>query len=565
MDWLNKYIRRALFVVPLSFFAMDTMREVSLDEVDQGSDIVTPELLIPLSGLDGKEIKIPLKWVRYSVTLEELLKDTKIVLIQDSLQPLAVGSIKTDIMWYIFTELIPALEKHKSLNAICADKDLLYMVDLLNAVNYLNIKNNVLEKLIWYCAQRIKESRQINDIHELKEIIPLPLLKEFCVYFASLSQPIKIRKICDDRSMLISALSILPLDESRRVIAGYDSGIICVWDQYGKKITSWQAHEESIKALCSFKVNNDWVVVSGSDDGTVCIWDLFGKKLATCTGHTEEVSAVAPLEWENQVIVISGSYDGTIRLWNMDGTERLVYKGHACDIYALCGIITKQGPLVISGSGDKTVQIFGLDGVQKAQCKDHVQDVTSVRAVQIGNNIRIISSARDNRVCIWDLQGALLSSKDYKKEILLIDVLKIEEEKKLVVALSDGTVYIQDFGGEVQKTYFFSKNSLIDLMRVDWSVQSGIRIVCGMTNGALTFCTPSSSLRTNIKKIKWQQVQKIYTAVKGIDDPKKLYAQIKKVVKKPSFSCSDSIPQNSIKTLLVLGCVAFVISFLKII
>ena len=196
-----------------------------------------------------------------------------------------------------------------------------------------------------------------------------------------------------------------------RLISGYDSGTVRVWDFRQQKVQATkrsmvQGHSEAVLSLC---VVRSWLVsgsrsatkvwamgqgqewpcvrtvqrelpppyryalagweeklISGFHNGNITIWDLeTGELEATLTGHTGGVCSL----FVHCGQLFSASVDGTIRIWAV-GTWAEVAKLEAYDVQA-----SEKYPRCLVASGSRLFSVCGFASDEGEQPEIQVWDV----------------------------------------------------------------------------------------------------------------------------------------------------------------------------------------------
>ena len=102
-----------------------------------------------------------------------------------------------------------------------------------------------------------------------------------------------------------------------RVIAGYEDGLVRVWDVGTSNLIGALAGHESLVTSISIGPRGE-LAVSGSADNTVVLWDLEKRVAITRWRHGGRVNMVRFLADGRQVL--SASNDQTLKLWTVDGS-----------------------------------------------------------------------------------------------------------------------------------------------------------------------------------------------------------------------------------------------------
>lgn len=106
--------------------------------------------------------------------------------------------------------------------------------------------------------------------------------------------------------------------DAERMIVGYASGAVALWDTNLWTSVATMSHSEPI--LCTAWSSDNLRVVTGSKDGTVVLWNAkTGQKLSELKGHDEWVRDVAFDTRDDKLI--SAGEDGTARVWDLRGNR----------------------------------------------------------------------------------------------------------------------------------------------------------------------------------------------------------------------------------------------------
>ena len=145
---------------------------------------------------------------------------------------------------------------------------------------------------------------------------------------------------------------------SRLLAAGYQSGVVKLWDpNTGKTVASLPGQVGSVSAV-AFSPDNR-LLAATSGDRTVRLWDFAQQKeAARLVGHREPVLAVAFSP--DGHTVATASADATVRLWDAaTGEGRAVFAGHTD--WGTSVVFSDDGHLVFSGGRDRSVRVWDVE------------------------------------------------------------------------------------------------------------------------------------------------------------------------------------------------------------
>jgi hypothetical protein len=277
-------LRKSILSIVLLFIAFPAIcmeKEEKATKV-RALQVIDNDTVIPLrSGVDDPT-EVLLKRVRCSVTLERLLEDTGIELKEEgekkTINPIAVPVASSKVLELIFNKMVPQMADNSlNLELLFEKEDISVVVDATIAVNYLDIKNGLLNKLIRYCAQVVNKDPEKNNIKDALLLL----------------QPGPFRALVKE----LAALKVYPLVETEALN-------VC------------QGHTGSVLSVCAVETKNGWLIISGSKDNTVRICDMQGNLIAVCKGHTGCVNSVCAVKTKNGLRIISGSNDNTVCIWD---------------------------------------------------------------------------------------------------------------------------------------------------------------------------------------------------------------------------------------------------------
>jgi sugar lactone lactonase YvrE len=192
------------------------------------------------------------------------------------------------------------------------------------------------------------------------------------------------------------AVSVSP--GSRRLAAGYETGVVKIWDPgSGKEVSSLGGQIGSVSGV-AFSPDGR-LLASTSKDRIVRLWDLARQiESRRLVGHSEAVWAVA-FSPDSRTVATASS-DTTARLWSSDsGAVREVLSGHTDWVTSV--LFASDGKSVITGSRDRTVRVWDASrGRVLMTLEDAKAPIWSV-AVSTKAGL-IAAGADDGSVSVWD-------------------------------------------------------------------------------------------------------------------------------------------------------------------
>ena len=192
------------------------------------------------------------------------------------------------------------------------------------------------------------------------------------------------------------AVSVSP--GSRRLAAGYETGVVKIWDPgSGKEVSSLGGQIGSVSAV-AFSPDGR-LLASTSKDRIVRLWDVDRQiESRRLVGHSEAVWAVA-FSPDSRTVATASS-DTTARLWASEsGAARDVLSGHTDWVTSV--IFASDGKSVITGSRDRTVRVWD---VSRGRVLMTLEDAkVPIWSVAVSAKAGLIAAGADaGSVFVWD-------------------------------------------------------------------------------------------------------------------------------------------------------------------
>src|SRR5262245_17945104 len=157
------------------------------------------------------------------------------------------------------------------------------------------------------------------------------------------SRPTVVSRAFPGEAGAANSVSVSP--GSRLLAAGFQSGVVRLWDPDSRKaVASLPGQVGSVSAV-AFSPDNR-LLAATSGDRTVRLWDFAQQKeSARLVGHQESVLAVA-FSPDGRTVA-TASADATVRLWDAaTGEGRAVFAGHSDWVTSV--VFSDDGRLVVS-------------------------------------------------------------------------------------------------------------------------------------------------------------------------------------------------------------------------
>lgn len=209
------------------------------------------------------------------------------------------------------------------------------------------------------------------------------------------SPPGVVSRAFPGESGAANSVSVSP--GSRLLAAGYQSGVVKLWDpNNGKTVASLPKQVGSVSAV-AFSPDNR-LLAATSGDRTVRLWDFAQQKeSARLVGHRESVLAVA-FSPDGRTVATT-SADATVRLWDAaTGEGRAVFVGHTD--WGTSVVFSDDGHLVVSGGRDRSVRVWD---VERSRERMTIEADASVWSVAITTHRNLIAAGTDRgTIVVWD-------------------------------------------------------------------------------------------------------------------------------------------------------------------
>lgn len=239
-----------------------------------------------------------------------------------------------------------------------------------------------------------EDHHEIDNLrNNIRQLVPRPCL---------LPQTASLRQSHDLLRVLVghaSPVKDVAVTRDGRIISLSFDGFVKIWElATGHELSSFQAHTESVNAICL--TPDAQLLVSGSSDRTCKVWDLSsGRRLYTLTGHTEAVNAVAVTS--DGRFVVSASADATVKVWDLSTGQALTtLVGHTGSVNAVA--VTFGDRWIVSASSDGSVKVWDLADGQELRSFGQCRYAVDALAVTPDGQVAATVSS-DNTFQVWDL------------------------------------------------------------------------------------------------------------------------------------------------------------------
>lgn len=221
---------------------------------------------------------------------------------------------------------------------------------------------------------------------------------------------IKERNRLEEHSSWVNSISFS--STGQQIASASGDGIIKIWQQNGKLITSFKGHESGITSV-SFSPNGK-TLVSGGLDETVKLWKQDGS-LFTLLKIFNDVGKVWAVEFspDGQTFAVAGE-NNTIKLFQLDVTLNATLIatliGHTKTVNSVK--FSPDGEIIASASDDGTVRFWKRrDGKLIKELKENEREITEVTSVSFSPDSQVLASGSlDGTIKIWQRDGTLVNT-----------------------------------------------------------------------------------------------------------------------------------------------------------
>ena len=163
--------------------------------------------------------------------------------------------------------------------------------------------------------------------------------------------------------------------DGSRLAAGYDDGMIRIWDVANQRCTHiFEGHIDSVKCITWAPDTSRNLIASGSDDGSIRLWDYGETEVPPETKqYSSPINCIACLKNRK---VVAGSDNQRLIIWDRE-TGKSVHLGraHESRIYSL--LISADESYAISAGNDRLLCVWKLS--------DEISQTTCVQKIHSGH------------------------------------------------------------------------------------------------------------------------------------------------------------------------------------
>ena len=201
-----------------------------------------------------------------------------------------------------------------------------------------------------------------------------------------------------DKHGLVGSLIFTP--DNKYIIAGFESGIIKMWDiKTGKLHKSFERHKDIVTALV---LGNNNQLISASGDGEIKIWDIEKGKFIDTILKTASTITDIVLTPNGEKLIISFKESRLIQIWNFKKKRGDRLNGeHKAPVLTLA--ISQDGRFLFSGGQDALIKVWDMHTLKCVlTLKGHKDAILSLDLSS--DKSMLVSGSAFGFVRIWDIE-----------------------------------------------------------------------------------------------------------------------------------------------------------------
>ncbi|XP_028155819.1 protein FAN-like isoform X2 [Ostrinia furnacalis] len=254
-----------------------------------------------------------------------------------------------------------------------------------------------------------------------------------------LEQKKQIRSIILCETPLSSCVMI---DEQTVAAGSWDNEIYLYDVEYGKKVESFRAHDDSVS--CLLWLQKERLLISGGSDGVVRAWGNVGRAGQALRGlkaefdHDGNITAIAHRRRRHEIDIISCTSDGEVFIWSLTSRE-LVSKICVHNASVIGASVVLTGDRVVTASEDGDMRVTDLSVTHSVYQKKFSEALASLcwdgrGTLWLGSGTGALRQ--------WDMVAVVQRDESQAHQDSINSIYFDEPTNTLVTASSDKTVKV---------------------------------------------------------------------------------------------------------------------------
>ena len=223
-----------------------------------------------------------------------------------------------------------------------------------------------------------------------------------------------------------------------RFVATGKSGLVGIWDRYGREIKRFTAHNDAVLNVVFLSGDR---ILTCSRDRSARIWDLNGNHLSSFQ-HLAPVYSASFAPDANRLLTRSA--DRSVKLWDA-ATGHLLKILDQHHLYVYAGELSGNGRHLLTASAEGTVRLWDISG-KLLHTRPH-PDWHLLDARFAADSQHYVTVFDGGRVEVSSLSGDTTYRHDFASEVHALTTSV--PGQALLAGLADGRIEMRDYTGKI--------------------------------------------------------------------------------------------------------------------